>query len=109
VDHTNHCEQAAKDPRCAKSHVFKNCPEDVCREHNRHKHHLCMKQEEDQSPSVYYIVAAMSDSLDDQTSHTKVFSSHRYEQQKTDEKDDDPKLSNLYNLIISSTIPVART
>jgi hypothetical protein len=38
-----------------------------------------MKQEEDQSPSVDYIVAAMSDSLDDQTAHAKVFSSHRYE------------------------------
>jgi hypothetical protein len=41
-----------------------------------------MKQEEDQSPSVDYIVVAMSDSLDDQTAHAKVFSSHRYEQQK---------------------------
>jgi hypothetical protein len=68
-----------------------------------------MKQEEDQSPSVDYIVAAMSNSLDDQTTHAKVCSSHRYEQQKIDEKDDDPKLSNLYNLVISSAIPVART
>jgi hypothetical protein len=41
-----------------------------------------MKQEEDQSPSVDYIVVAMSDSLDDQTAHAKVCSSHRYEQQK---------------------------
>jgi hypothetical protein len=41
-----------------------------------------MKQEEDQSPSVDYIVVAMSDSLDDQTAHAKVFSSHRYEKQK---------------------------
>jgi hypothetical protein len=41
-----------------------------------------MKQEEDQSPSVDYIVVAMSDSLYDQTTHAKVFSSHRYEQQK---------------------------
>jgi hypothetical protein len=82
VDHTNHCEQAAKDLRCAKRHVCQNCPNDVCREHNWHKHHLCMKQEEDQSPSVDYIVAAMSDSLDDQTAHAIVFSSHRYEQQK---------------------------
>jgi hypothetical protein len=41
-----------------------------------------MKQEEDQSPSVDYIVAAISNSLDDQIAHTKVFSSHRYEQQK---------------------------
>jgi hypothetical protein len=41
-----------------------------------------MKQEEDQSPSVDYIVVAMNDSLDGQTTHAKVFSSHRYEQQK---------------------------
>ena len=41
-----------------------------------------MKHEEDQSPSVDYIVVAMSDSLDDQTGHAKVCSSHRYEQQK---------------------------
>jgi hypothetical protein len=82
VDHTNHCEQAAKDPRHAKRHIFQNYPDDVCQEHNRHKHHLCMKQEEDQSPSVDNIVAAMNDSLDEQTTHAKVFSSHRYEQQK---------------------------
>ena len=68
-----------------------------------------MKQEEEQSPSVDYIVVVMSDILDDQTVHAKVFSSHRYEQQKTDEKYDDPNLSNLYNLVISSTILVART
>ena len=82
MDHTNHCEQAAKDPRHAKRHVCQNYPNEVCREHNRHKHHLCMKQEEDQSPFVDYIVAAMSDSLDGQTSHAKVCSSHRYEKQK---------------------------
>jgi hypothetical protein len=41
-----------------------------------------MKQEEDQSPSVDYIVAAMNDSLDEQTAHAKVCSSHCYEQQK---------------------------
>jgi hypothetical protein len=41
-----------------------------------------MKREEDQSPSIDYIVVAMSDSLDDQTVHAKVCSSHRYEQQK---------------------------
>jgi hypothetical protein len=69
VDHTNHYEQAAKDPRHAKRNIFQNYPDDVCREHNRHKHHLYMKQEEDQSPSVDYIAAAMSDSLDDQTTH----------------------------------------
>jgi hypothetical protein len=41
-----------------------------------------MKQEEEQSPSIYYIVATMNYSLDDQTTHAKVFSSHRYEQNK---------------------------
>ena len=82
MDHTNHCEQAAKGPRCAKRHVCQNCPDDVFREHNRHKNHLYMKQEEEQSPSIDYIVVAMSDSLDDQITHAKVFSSHRYEQQK---------------------------
>ena len=41
-----------------------------------------MKQEEDQSPSIDYIVYAMSDSLYDQTAHAKFFSSHCYEKQK---------------------------
>ena len=82
MDHTNHCEQATKGPRHAKRHVCQNCPDDVCREHNRHKHHLCMKQEEVQSSYVDYIVAAMRDSLDDQTAHAKVCSIHRYKQQK---------------------------
>jgi hypothetical protein len=41
-----------------------------------------MKQEEDQSSSVDYIVVAISGSLDYQTTHAKVCSSHRYEQQK---------------------------
>jgi hypothetical protein len=41
-----------------------------------------MKKEKYQSPSVDYIVSTMSDSLDDQTSHAKVCSSHCYEQQK---------------------------
>jgi hypothetical protein len=41
-----------------------------------------MKQEKEQSPYIDYIVVAMSDSLDDQTAHAKVFSSHRYEKQK---------------------------
>jgi hypothetical protein len=63
-------------------HVCQNCLNDVCREHNRHKHHLFMRQEEDQSPSVDYIVVAMSDILYDLTAHAKVCSSHRYEQQK---------------------------
>jgi hypothetical protein len=82
VDHTNHFEQATKGLRHAKRLICQNCPDDVCQEHNRHKHHLCMKQDEDQSPFVDYIVIAMSDSLDDQTVHAQVFSSHRYEQQK---------------------------
>ena len=81
MDHTNHCEQDAKDPRHAKRHVCQNRLDDVCREHNHHKHHLYMKYEEDQSPYVDYIVVAMSDSLDDQTVHVKVCSTHRYEQQ----------------------------
>jgi hypothetical protein len=41
-----------------------------------------MKQEEDESPYFDYIVAEMCDSLDDQTAHAKVCSSHHYEQQK---------------------------
>jgi hypothetical protein len=82
VDHINHYEQATKGPRRAKRHVCQKCLDDVCREHNRHKHHLCMKQEEGQSPSIDYIVVAMSDSLYDQTAHAKFCSSHLYEQQK---------------------------
>ena len=82
MDHTSHCEQTTKGLRRAKRHVCQSCPDDVCREHNRHKHHLYMTQEEDQSPYVDYIVAAMRNNLDDQTSHAKVFSSHHYEQQK---------------------------
>ena len=70
--HTSHCEQAPKGLRCAKRHICQNCLNDVCPEYNRHKHHLCMKQEEDQSPSIDYIVVAISDGLDDQTAHTKV-------------------------------------
>ena len=82
MDHTSHCEQATKRPRRAKRHVCQNCPNDVCQEHNRHKHHLCMKQEEDQSPYLDYIVFEMRDSLYDQTAHAKVFSSHHYEKYK---------------------------
>jgi hypothetical protein len=41
-----------------------------------------MKQEEDQSPFVDYIAVAMSNNLDDQTTHAKVCSSHCYEQQQ---------------------------
>jgi hypothetical protein len=81
VDHKNHCEQDAKGLRHAKRNVCQNCLDDVCQEHNQHRHHLYMKQEEDQSPSIDYIVVAMTNSLDDQTSHAKVFSSHRYEKQ----------------------------
>ena len=79
MDHTNHCEQAVKGLRRAKRHVCQNYPDDVCQEH---KHHLYMKQEEDHTPSVGYIVVAMSNSLDYQTAHAKVCSSYRYEQQK---------------------------
>jgi hypothetical protein len=82
VDHKNHREQATKGPRHAKRHVCQNCLDDVYREHNRHKNHLCMKHEEDQSPFVDYIVVAMSDNLDDQINHAKFFSSHCYEKQK---------------------------
>jgi hypothetical protein len=86
VDHTSQCEQVVKGLRHAKRHVCQNWPNDVYREHNRHKHHLCMKQKEDQPPSVDYIVDAMSDSLDDQNAHAKVLSSHHYEQKKWMEK-----------------------
>jgi hypothetical protein len=41
-----------------------------------------MKQEEEQSPYVDYIVVGMNGSLDDKTAHAKVYSSHRYEQHK---------------------------
>ena len=41
-----------------------------------------MKRDEDQSPYADYIFDVMSDSLDDQTAHAKVFSSHHYEKQK---------------------------
>jgi hypothetical protein len=41
-----------------------------------------MNGEEEQSPSIDYIVVAMRDSFDDQTVHAKLFSIHRYEKQK---------------------------
>ena len=41
-----------------------------------------MKQEELWLPFVDYIVVAMSNCLDDQTIHAKVFSIHHYEKQK---------------------------
>jgi hypothetical protein len=80
----------------------------VFREHNWHKHHIYRKQEEDQSPYVDYIVSTMSDSLYDQTIMPK-FSQVITMSNKTDGKYDDPKLSKLYNLVISSTIPIVRT
>jgi hypothetical protein len=82
VDHTSHCEQATKGSRRVERHVCQDFPDGVCQEHNRHKHHLYKKQEEDQSPSIDYIVVAMRDSLNYQTAHAKVCSSHFYEQQK---------------------------
>jgi hypothetical protein len=82
VNHTSHYEQAAKGMRHGKRHVCQNCPDDVCREYNWHKHHLYAKQEKDQPPYVDYIVVAMRNSLDEQTTRAKVFSSHLYEQQK---------------------------
>jgi hypothetical protein len=72
VDHTNHYDQTTKGPGHAKRHVCQICLDDVCRENNRNKKHLCMKHEEEQSPYVDYIVVSMSDSLDDQTTHAKV-------------------------------------
>jgi hypothetical protein len=86
VDHTSRCEQATKGPRHSKRHICQNCPDDVCREHNQHKHHLCMKQEEDESGSIDYIVVAMRDNLDDRIAHAIVCSSHRYEHKKMIEK-----------------------
>jgi hypothetical protein len=82
VDHTSHCEQDAKGMRCSKTHVCQNYPADVFQEHKWHKHHLCMKQEEDQLPFVDYIVVVMSNNLYDQNAHAKVCSSHRCEKQK---------------------------
>jgi hypothetical protein len=86
VDHTSQYEQVAKGPRCANRHVCQKCPDDVFQEHNRHKHHFFMKQEEEHSPSIDYIFFAMSDNLEDQTSHAKVFSSHSYEKKKLMER-----------------------
>ena len=80
MDHTNHCEQATKGPRCAKRHICQNCPNHVFQEHNRYKHQLCMKQEEEQSPYFDYIFVSMRNSLDDQTTYAKVYSIHCYKQ-----------------------------
>jgi hypothetical protein len=46
------------------------------------KHHIFKKWEEDQWPYFDYIVVAMNNSLDYQTTHAKVLSSHFCEQQK---------------------------
>jgi len=86
VDHANNCEQTVKGSRCTKGLICLNYPDDFCQEHNWHKNHLSKKQEEYQSQYFDYIVVAMTHSLDDQTSHAKVFSSHHYEQQKLMEK-----------------------
>ena len=99
--HKSHYAQALMELRCAKRHVCQNCPDDVFRVHNRNKHHPCKIPAEDQSPYSPYIVVAVSDNLSDQITHAKVCSSYHYEQQKLKEKGDDPKLLNLYNLVIS--------
>ena len=75
MDHTSHYEQAVKGRGMPRGRFLQNCPDDVCQEHNRHKHHLYMKQEEDQTPFVDYIVVAMRDSLYDKATYAKVFSS----------------------------------
>ena len=64
-----------------------------------------MKKEEDHSSFVDYIIAAMSDSLYDQTAHAKVCSSHRYEKQKLMEKmmNKVVKLVQPDNIIINSS------
>jgi len=48
------------------------------------------------NPSLF---VALRNILDDQTTHAKVYSSHHYEKQKTNGKDD-PKFSSLHNLVI---------
>jgi hypothetical protein len=45
-----------------------------------------LKQGEDSSPTVDCIVVALRDSLDEQTTHAKVCSSHCYEKQNLMEK-----------------------
>jgi hypothetical protein len=86
VDDTSHYEQVAKGLRHGKRYICQNYPDNVCREHNQHKHHLCKKKEEDKSSFVDYIVVLMSNSLDDQTAHAKIFSNHHYEKHKLIEK-----------------------
>lgn len=54
------------------------------------------------------IVVAMSDILGEKITHAKDFSSHIWAI-KTNGKYDNPKLSNMYNWVIWSTILVTRT
>ena len=109
MNDTNRYVQVVRGLRHAKRHVFQNYTNDVFREHTRDEHHIYKIQKEDQKPYFDYIVVAMSDSLNDQITHAKVCCSNLYEKQKTKGKGDDPKLLNLYNMVISSTIPIART
>ena len=99
---------SSKGTEACQEACFSKLSDDVFRVHNRNKHHPCKIPAEDESPYCLYIVVAMSDNLSDQSAHAKVCSSYHYEQQ-TEGKGDDPKLLNLYNLVISSTVPVART
>ena len=107
--HTSHYAQAPRESRRAKRHFCQNYPDDVFQVHNEKKHHPCKIPVEDQLPYFLYIVVAMSNNLSDQIVHAKVCSSYHYEQQKPEGKGADPKLLNLYNLVISSTVPVTRT
>src|ERR1700733_13817106 len=108
VDHINHCAQAVKGLRRAKRHVFQNCPDDVFRVHIRNKHHLCKIPLEDLSPYFLYIDFEGSDSLSDQIAHAKVCSLHHYEQQILREDLMTQSCQNLYNLVESSAMPVAK-
>ena len=107
--HTSHYAQAPRELRHAKRHVCQNCPNDVFRLHNWNKHHPWKIPSEDLSPYCFYIVVAMNDNLSDQITHAKVCSSYQYEQQKLKKNVMTQSLLNLYNLVISSTVPVART
>jgi hypothetical protein len=86
VDHTNHYEQAAKGLRHAKRHVCQNCLMMFVENTTNTNTISARNERKTKSPYFDYIVVAMSDSLDDQTTHAKVFSSHHYEQQKLMEK-----------------------
>ena len=106
--HTSHYAQAPREPRRAKRHACQNCPDGVFQVHIRNKHHPCKIPSEDLPPYFLYIVVTMSDNLSVEIAHAKFCSSYHYEKQKNEGKGDDPKLLNLYNLVISSTVPVAR-